>query len=177
MTDLLPGGPETVGHRLKKQEAMPESPFSGKPLAVRPLEPTLGRWVFPSVRRSSKTTDSPTDSDRLRRPAHAPLPNRSKTSQNVGHSSAIRPHQRCDDHHVSYEAFHMLLVYCRTRRRTVGAEDSLGGLECRSCSCFVSPTLVESGQICLNRKGSQSRFCFHDCSQPILEYVGSHDSR
>lgn len=49
MTDLLPDDPETVGHRLKKQEVIPESLIAKRPLAVRPLEPFLGRWVFPSV--------------------------------------------------------------------------------------------------------------------------------
>lgn len=133
----------------------------------------------PQCGTSPKTTDTPTDSDRLHRPVYAPLPNRSKTNQNDGGSCIIRPHQRYYGRVVSHDLSHIAaqLVYCRTRRRTVGAEDSLGGLECRSCSCFVSPTLVESGQICQKRKGSQSRFCPQDCSQPIRERVGSHDSK
>lgn len=55
MTDLLLlYDPKTVGHRLKKQEVMPESLFARTPLAVRPLESDLGRWVFRSVGRLLK---------------------------------------------------------------------------------------------------------------------------
>lgn len=179
MTDLLPDDPETVGHRLKKQEVIPESLFAKRPLAVRPLDPVLGRWVFLSVghhlKRRTRQRTAIVSTDLFMR--HCPT--EAKRIKTTAVPVLSVPINAITAHLVSHEVSHITaqLVYRRTRRITVGAEHSLGGLECRSCSCFVSPTLVESGQICQKRKGSQSRFCFHDCSQPILDRVGSHDSK
>lgn len=65
-----------------------------------------GPMGVPQCGTSPKTTDTPTDSDRLHRPAHAPLPKRSKTNQNDGFPCVVRPRQRCDGRLVSHEVFH-----------------------------------------------------------------------
>lgn len=78
-----------MGHSLKKQEVIPESLIAKNPLAVRPLEPFLGRWVFPSVghylKRRTRQRTAIVSTDLFMR--HCPKEaKRVKTSQNDGRS-------------------------------------------------------------------------------------------
>lgn len=85
---------------------MPESFFAKSLLAVRPLEPSLGRWVFRSVGHLLKRRTRQRTAIVSTRPAHAPLPKRSKTNQNDDFPCVVRPRQRCDGRLVSHEVFH-----------------------------------------------------------------------